>query len=110
MKKIVFFGFVACITLIFSGCKKEEVVEDCEKNNYGIYELTNEFTESVNVYIDGTMKANVKVGEVKKFTLQAGVSYKIRAEEAEYFLFPDDVWDFNISIVKCATVKSRLVQ
>jgi hypothetical protein len=109
MKKIISLAtFVILFTAVFFSCGKEQSVPDCQKNNYGILEVKNDFTESVELRIDGVLKGILKVGETKKFTLQAGLTYSIYAEEEEYFLLPDDTWSFNINVVQCQTITRRL--
>lgn len=91
-------------------CSKEPEMRDCEKNNYGKLILTNSFSESVDVDIDGKFQGTLGVGKTQNYILQAGYSYKIYAHETEYILFPDDYWNFDVSVTKCAEIKKNLVK
>lgn len=108
IKLALFFVFTTILSNLTS-CSKEPSKPDCETNNYGIFEIKNDFTESVTLKIDGALKGTIKVGETKKFTLQAGTSYNIYVEESEYFLFPDDTWQFTVTMLQCKTVSRRLI-
>jgi len=68
MKKSIF--VIILMSILFSTCKKEEPVPDCEAQNYGELSITNLNNYSYELFVNSTSfgKINAKGTKVIKFT------------------------------------------